>query len=283
MAGRSWPRSWMAPHGACRRQFAISASCNGSEPGTMLALPPEEQYLVSTGRTYFQNLAFDQVHRLQFDLETTGLDARHDRIFMISIRDHTGASEVLEARDDSNAGEAELIETLIARVRDADPDVIENHNLHGFDLPFLARRARILGVPIALGRARRRGAACACRRATVCPSSERPDRSEPGRAATARPVRRARPRVDRHTRCGPPLRLLDPRVARPWSQGRRKAPRHRTNRTCVHPWQRDLHHISRRPGPRSPVRHRRRRGSCGPIPDAGRRGLRPGTHGPEAI
>ena len=30
--------------------------------------------------------------------------------------------------------------------------MIENHNLHGFDLPFLDRRARMLGVPLALGR-----------------------------------------------------------------------------------------------------------------------------------
>ncbi len=66
------------------------------EPGTVLALPPEEQYLVTTGRTYFQDLAFDRVHRLQFDLETTGLDARRDRIFMVSIRYHSGATEVLE-------------------------------------------------------------------------------------------------------------------------------------------------------------------------------------------
>jgi len=123
------------------------------EPGTVLALTPEEQYLVATGRTYFQDLAFDQVHRLQFDLETTGLDPRRDRIFMISIRYHTGQTEVLEARDESDAAEADLIRTLVSRVRDADPDVIENHNLHGFDLPFLDRRSRVLGVPISLGRA----------------------------------------------------------------------------------------------------------------------------------
>ena len=30
--------------------------------------------------------------------------------------------------------------------------MIENHNLHGFDLPFLAKRAELLGVPLALGR-----------------------------------------------------------------------------------------------------------------------------------
>ena len=149
------------------------------EPGTVLALPPEEQYLVSTGRTYFQDLVFDRVHRLQFDLETTGLDARRDRIFMVSIRYHTGATEVLESRDDGDAGEADVIRALIARVRDADPDVIENHNLHGFDLPFLDRRARILGVPISLGRAGGPGLRVRAARHGVS-ESELPDRSGPG-------------------------------------------------------------------------------------------------------
>jgi DNA polymerase, archaea type len=117
-----------------------------------LELPPEEQYLVATGRTYFRSLAFDQLHRLQFDLETTGLDSRCDRIFMVSIRYHSGATEVLETTAEGNAGEADLIRRLAAKIRTADPDVIENHNLHGFDLPFLDRRARILGVPLDLGR-----------------------------------------------------------------------------------------------------------------------------------
>lgn len=119
---------------------------------SVLALPPEEQYLVATGRSYFRDLPFDRLQRLQFDLETTGLDARHDRIFMISIRFHTGDTEVLEAQGDDDAAEAGLIRQLVERVRAADPDVIENHNLHGFDLPFLDQRARALGVPLALGR-----------------------------------------------------------------------------------------------------------------------------------
>ncbi|MEP7347180.1 MAG: DNA polymerase domain-containing protein [Gemmatimonadaceae bacterium] len=118
----------------------------------ILALPPEEQYLVATGRTYFRDLSFDQLHRMQFDLETTGLYAAHDRIFMVAIRDPTGATDVLEARGLGDAAEAALIARLVARVQLADPDVIENHNLHGFDLPFLHQRARILGVPLALGR-----------------------------------------------------------------------------------------------------------------------------------
>jgi DNA polymerase elongation subunit (family B) len=117
-----------------------------------LILAPEEQYLVATGRTYFRGLTFDQLRRMQFDLETTGLDAERDRIFMIAVRDSSGVAQTLEIRSEGDAGEAELIRRLADAVRDADPDVIENHNLHGFDLPFLDRRARKLGVPLALGR-----------------------------------------------------------------------------------------------------------------------------------
>ena len=125
----------------------------GELPGDgVLWLPADEQYLVATGRTYFRDLPFDAVHRLQFDLETTGLDARRDRIFMISVRDHSGHTEVLEAHGDDAESEAELLRQLMARVRQADPDVIENHNLHGFDLPFLDQRARLLGIRLTLGR-----------------------------------------------------------------------------------------------------------------------------------
>jgi DNA polymerase, archaea type len=118
----------------------------------ILVLPPEEQYLVASGRTYFRGLLFDHLRRMQFDLETTGLDAERDRIFMVAVRDPSGTSELLEVRGDGDAGERDLIRRLVAAVKAADPDVIENHNLHGFDLPFLDRRARILGVPLALGR-----------------------------------------------------------------------------------------------------------------------------------
>ncbi|MEO6529107.1 MAG: ribonuclease H-like domain-containing protein [Gemmatimonadaceae bacterium] len=118
----------------------------------VLYLPPDEQYLVATGRTYFRSLPFDDVHRMQFDLETTGLDAESARIFMISVRYHSGMTEVLEARDESDAAEAELIRRLMERVATADPDVIENHNLHGFDIPFLERRSRRLGVSFSLSR-----------------------------------------------------------------------------------------------------------------------------------
>jgi len=118
----------------------------------VLVLPPDEQYLVATGRTYFRGLTFDQLHRMQFDLETTGLEPARDRIFMVATRDPFGATNVLEARGDDDESERDLIRRLVGTILTADPDVIENHNLHGFDLPFLARRARHLGMHLPLGR-----------------------------------------------------------------------------------------------------------------------------------
>jgi DNA polymerase elongation subunit (family B) len=129
-----------SPDGRALRQYRDLGKAHA------LVLPPEEQFLVATGRTYFRGLAFDDLRRMQFDLETTGLDAEGDRIFLIAVRDPSGAVDVLEG------DERDLIARLVERVRAADPDVLENHNLHGFDLPFLECRARILGVPLALGR-----------------------------------------------------------------------------------------------------------------------------------
>jgi DNA polymerase elongation subunit (family B) len=121
-------------------------------PDAVLILPPEEQYLVASGRTYFKGLGFDDVRRLQFDLETTGLDPDVDRIFLVAVRAPDGATEVLEATADTDAAEADLLLRLATHIRALDPDVIENHNLHGFDLPFLMRRAERLRVRVKLGR-----------------------------------------------------------------------------------------------------------------------------------
>lgn len=144
-------------HGASRRLGRTLTHVRDLGRESVLALPPEEQYLVATGRTYFRGLAFDQLRRLQFDLETTGLDPDRNRIFMVAIRDPLGRVELLEASDATDAAEADLMRRLVSRIRTADPDVIENHNLHGFDLPFLDRRARRLRVSLDLGRTGRSG------------------------------------------------------------------------------------------------------------------------------
>jgi DNA polymerase, archaea type len=139
-------------HGASRRLGRGVRSLRELGNQAVLALPPEEQYLVSSGRTYFKGLGFDDLQRLTFDLETTGLDPDFDRIFLVALRSPKGEAEVLEAEDPSDRAESELLARFAARVTELDPDVIENHHLHGFDLPFLARRAELLGMTLTLGR-----------------------------------------------------------------------------------------------------------------------------------
>jgi DNA polymerase, archaea type len=117
--------------------------------GLILVWHPIEQFLTLTGRTYFKDLAFEDLHRLQFDLETTGLNEDRDRIFMVSMRDSSGWQESL---DTGSLSEARLLERFVELVQVRDPDVLENHNIFAFDLPFLVKRAARLGVRLALGR-----------------------------------------------------------------------------------------------------------------------------------
>ncbi len=138
--------------GASRRAERRIEHPRDMDAGSILALPPDEQYLVASGRTYFRDLAWSDLRRVQLDLETTGLDWQRDRIFLVALRDADGNTETLEAEGSSDDAEADLLARLAQRVRELDPDVIENHNLHGFDLPFIVRRAELHRVPLELGR-----------------------------------------------------------------------------------------------------------------------------------
>jgi DNA polymerase elongation subunit (family B) len=117
--------------------------------GLVLVWPAVDQFLLLSGCTSFKGLAFSDLRRLQFDLETTGLNEERDHIFMVSLRDSSGWHECL---DTSSMSEAALIARFVQLIRARDPDVLENHNIFAFDLPFLVRRASQLGVRLGLGR-----------------------------------------------------------------------------------------------------------------------------------
>src|SRR5258708_11350093 len=102
------------------------------------------------GGVYFMGITFEDLHRLQFDLETTSLDPPRGRIFLIALRDSCGFATTLEAPSPDD--EAAMIAKLCQIIHDRDPDCLENHSLFPFDLQFLEYRAQILGVPLRLGR-----------------------------------------------------------------------------------------------------------------------------------
>jgi DNA polymerase elongation subunit (family B) len=108
-----------------------------------------KQFLLASGITLFKGMAFDDLRRMQIDIETTTLSPHQPgaRIFMVSMSDNTGRLEVLADPD-----EAALLTQLVARVQEWDPDVIEGHNFYNFDLPWISTRCNALSISCALGR-----------------------------------------------------------------------------------------------------------------------------------
>ncbi len=109
---------------------------------------PEKQFLLATGRTLFKGMTFDDIHRMQVDIETVGLsyEAEDSRILLIAVSDNRGFERII------TGDEPEMLTSLTALVCERDPDVLEGHNFYGFDLPFLHARAKRHGVTLALGR-----------------------------------------------------------------------------------------------------------------------------------
>lgn len=106
-----------------------------------------EQYLISSGNTFYKGLDFDDLVRMQIDIETTHLNPRKGRIFAIAISTSQGFSKVMHGHD-----EKVLLNSLNMVIKKLDPDIIENHNIFKFDLPYILERARFHGVKIKLGR-----------------------------------------------------------------------------------------------------------------------------------
>lgn len=109
---------------------------------------PVRQYLARSGQTLFKGMAFDDPVRMQLDIETIGLDPKQPRnhIILIAISDNRGFETIIEGDEPS------ILNDLVELVRERDPDIIEGHNIFGFDLPYLAERARLRGVRLAFGR-----------------------------------------------------------------------------------------------------------------------------------
>ncbi|MDI6775409.1 MAG: DNA polymerase domain-containing protein [Verrucomicrobiota bacterium] len=118
---------------------------------------PIQQYLMTSGRTLFLGMNFEDVRRLQVDIECRtapgfefcNAEREGDAIIAIAVTDGPDWREVLSA---DRMNEKELLERFVALVRERDPDVIEGHNLFNFDLPYLAERVNRHGVKLALGR-----------------------------------------------------------------------------------------------------------------------------------
>lgn len=135
---------------------------SGESPGSPVAPylatnDPVRQYMLQSGVTHFKGMQFEDLSRLQFDIECITSDGfdfcnakrKGDRIVAIGMSDHTGWTEVIGKNGE---GEAEILSHFVNIIQRRDPDVLEGHNLCNFDFPYIVTRAAMHGIALAIGR-----------------------------------------------------------------------------------------------------------------------------------
>ena len=103
---------------------------------------PVQQYLMSTGRTSFKALRFDQLYRLQ----VATVAAADNALQALQLCDNRGWQQELTGTED------QILKKFVETIQERDPDVIEGHDIFRSVLTQLTARARVARVPLKLGR-----------------------------------------------------------------------------------------------------------------------------------
>ena len=120
--------------------------------------PLESQFLLQQRERMYRELTFGQLRRCQLDIEVASPDGgfpdasrAEDRILAIGLR--CGGKNCLLSLDEmTDAAEQKLLSEFCSALSEADPDVIEGHNLFKFDLDYLRQRCRRHKLNCAWGR-----------------------------------------------------------------------------------------------------------------------------------
>ena len=111
----------------------------------IMILPPVEQYLISKEKRLFKGFEnYNEVTRLVFDLETTSLEPKDGRIFMIGIKTNKGYHRVIECIDEDQ--EKGAIIEFFNVINELKPSIIGGYNSANFDWHWIFERCRLLGI-----------------------------------------------------------------------------------------------------------------------------------------
>ncbi|MGH7945805.1 MAG: DNA polymerase domain-containing protein [Opitutaceae bacterium] len=120
--------------------------------------PLESQFLLQQRERMYRDLTFGQLRRCQLDIEVASPDGgfpdasrAEDRILAIGLRTN-GQNRLLLLDEMTDEAERKLLVEFGSALGDADPDVIEGHNLFKFDLDYLRQRCRRHKLQCAWGR-----------------------------------------------------------------------------------------------------------------------------------
>lgn len=113
----------------------------------IMILPPVEQYLISKEKRLFKGFEeYNDITRLVFDLETTALEPKDGRIFMIGMKTNKGFIKVIECKDadDERRGIIEFFR-IIDEIK---PSIIAGYNSANFDWFWIFERCKALNIDL---------------------------------------------------------------------------------------------------------------------------------------
>ena len=113
----------------------------------IMILPPVEQYLIQREKRLFKGYEeYNDVTRLVFDLETTALEPKDGRIFMIGIKTNKGYQKVIECATEEQERQG-LVEffNIIDEIK---PSIIGGYNSANFDWFWIFERCKSLNLDI---------------------------------------------------------------------------------------------------------------------------------------
>lgn len=119
------------------------------------SIKTDEQFFISTGNRLYKGIEnYEDLHKVVFDIETTGLKYKRNRIFQIGIRDNRGFETILEVKkENDDESEKRIINDFFNVVNHLKPAVIAGYHSEEFDFPFILGRAvEELGMKIELMR-----------------------------------------------------------------------------------------------------------------------------------
>lgn len=112
-----------------------------------IVVNPIEQFMIATGKRQFKGYDdYDELLRMQFDLETEGLNPQKDCISQIGIRTNKGYGKIIPVigeGEEKLKNEVKALEEFFLIIKEIQPDVISGHNTENFDWYFIDERLKL--------------------------------------------------------------------------------------------------------------------------------------------
>lgn len=119
----------------------------GNGKDKVIILSAVEQYLIQKEKRLFKGFEeYNDITRFVFDLETTSLEPKDGRIFMIGIKTNKGYHKVIECADEESE-KLGLIE-FFKIIDEIKPTIIAGYNSASFDWDWIFHRTNVLGLDI---------------------------------------------------------------------------------------------------------------------------------------